>query len=207
MRLLIAALSFFISFFLITSAFMALLPAAAPQWQTNVGILLGFSLSLFTTNKLVNAPGTKFWSLARAPEPAEQPEQEGLLVSMAYRATRYFQVEESQEEGPHYFIELHDGSVLYMNGRYLAAFGPRKFLNLINYSRKFPCTEFVVIRDRYDDCVVDIRCSDSVLEPEIVMPPFEEHDLQGVMTLQDGDIITSRTYEEMKASRSRERSR
>jgi len=207
MRLLIAALSFFISFFLITSVFIALLPADAPQWQTNVGILLGFSLSLFITNKLVNAQGTKFWSLARAPEPGEQSEQEGLLVSTAYQATRYFQVEETRVEGPHYFIELHDASVLYMNGRYLATFGPRKFFKLIDYPRRFPCTEFVVIRDRYDDCVADIRCSGTVLEPEIILPPFEEHDLQSVMTLQDGDIITSRTYEEMKAARSRERSR
>ena len=96
MRLLVAALSFFISFFLLTSAFMALLPADAPQWQTNAGIFLGFILSLFITNKLANVQGTNFWSLRRAPEPSEQPQQrDGLLVSTTYRATRYFEVEES----------------------------------------------------------------------------------------------------------------
>ena len=203
MRLLVAALSFFISFFLLTSACIALLPADAPQWQTNAGIFLGFILSLFITNKLANVQGTNFWSLRRAPEPSEQPQQrDGLLVSTTYRATRYFEVEESHEEGPHYFIELHDESVLYMNGRYLSAFGPSTFLHLISYPRKFPCTEFVVIRDRYENNVADIRCGGSVLEPELVAPPFEERDLQGVMTLKDGEIITSRSYEEMKAGSS-----
>lgn len=207
MRLLIAALSFLIGLFAITGAFMALLPANAPEWLTGVGILLGFTLSLFLTNKLVNAPGTDFWSLSRAPEPGEQPEQEGLLVSTPYRATRYFEVEGSNEEGPHYFIELHDGSVLYMNGRYLAAFGPHKVLKVIDHPRKFPCTEFVVSRDRYDGCVVDIQCRGIALEPEIVTPPFKELDFQNGMMPQDGDILTSRTYDEMKAARSGESSR
>jgi hypothetical protein len=204
MRLLIAALSFFIGLFAITGAFMALLPANAPEWLTGVVILIGFSLSLLLTNKLVNAPGTNFWSLSRAPEPDEQSEQEGLHVSTAYRATRYFQVEASIEEGPHYFIELHDGSVLYMSGRYLAAFGPHKVLNVIDRPRKFPCTEFVVIRDRYDGCVADIQCSGIALGPEIVTLPFKELDFQNGMMPQDGDILTSRSYDEMKAAISRE---
>jgi hypothetical protein len=186
---------------------MALLPANAPEWLTGVGILTGFALSLILTNKLVNAPGTNFWSLSRAPEPVEQPEQEGLLVSTAYRATRYFEVKGSGEEGPHYFIELHDGSVLYMSGRYLAALGPHKVLKVIEQPRKFPCTEFVVRRDRYDGCVVDIQCRGIALEPEIVTPPFKELDFQNGMMPQDGDILTSRTYDEMKAARSGESGR
>ncbi len=207
MRLLIAALLFLIGLLAITGAFMALLPPNAPEWLTGVGILTGFFLSLFLTNKLVNAPGTNFWSLSRAREPGEQPEQDGLLVSTAYRAIRYFEVEASNEEGPHYFIELHDGPVLYMNGRYLAALGPHKVLNMIDRPRKFPCTEFVVRRDRYDGCVVDIQCGGSALEPEIVTPPFNELDFQNSMMPQDGDILTSRTYDEMKAARSRQVSR
>jgi hypothetical protein len=207
MRLLIAALSFFIGLFAITGAFMALLPANAPEWLTGVSILIGFSLSLFLTNKLVNAPGTNFWSLSRAPEPDEQSEQEGSLVSTEYQATRYFHVEESGEEGPHYFIELDDGSVLYMSGRYLAAFGPHKVLNVIDRPRKFPCNEFVVRRDRYDGCVVDIQCRGIALGPEIVTPPFQELDFQNGMMPQDGDILTSRTYDEMKAAISRENGR
>ena len=207
MRLLIAALSFFIGLFAITGAFMALLPANAPEWLTGVSILIGFSLSLFLTNKLVNAPGTNFWSLSRAPEPDEQSEQQGSLVSTEYQATRYFQVEASGEEGPHYFIELDDGSVLYMSGRYLAAFGPHKVLNVIDRSRKFPCAEFVVRRYRYDGCVVDIQCRGIALEPEIITPPFKEYDFHNGMMPQDGDILTSRTYDEMKAAISRENGR
>jgi hypothetical protein len=208
MRLFIAALSFLIGLLALTGAFVALLPANAPEWLTGVGVLIAFSLSLFLTNKLVNAPGTDFWSLARASEPGEEPpEQEGLFVSTAYRATRCFQVEESGEEGSHYFIELHDGSVLHLNGRYLAALEPRKVLYMINRARKFPCTEFIVKRDRYDGCVVDIQCRGKALEPELVTPPFKKLDFQNGIVPQDGDILTSRTYDEIKAVRSRESGR
>ncbi len=202
MRLFLAALAFFAGLFAITGAFMAVLPANAPGWLTGVAILTGFLLSLFLTNKLVNVRGTNFWSLARSPEPSEQAEQEGLLASTRYRANRFFQVEECKDEGLHYFIELHDGSVLYMNGPYLSAFEPHKLFNLIDRPRKFPCTEFVVKRDREDGGVIDIQCSGSVLEPEIVTPPFKEEDLQSGMMPQDGDVITTRSYDELKALRS-----
>lgn len=203
MRLFIAALSFLIGLFVITGAFLALLPANAPDWLTGIGVLIGFILSLFLTNKLVNVTGTNFWSFSRAPETREQSDQEGLLVSTRYRATRSFQVREFTDEGSHYFIELNDGSVLYMGGRYLSAFEPHKLLKLVERSRKFPCSEFVVRRDREDGCVVAIQCHGSVLEPEIVTPPFEEQDFQSAMMPQDGDVITTRSYDEMKALRLR----
>lgn len=207
MRLLIAALSFFLGLFAITGAYMALLPENAPEWLTSVGILIGFSASLFLTNKLVNAPGTDFWSLSRAPGPEVQSEQESLFVQTVYRANRYFEVEGSNEEGQHYFIELHDGPVLYLNGRYLAALRPHKVLGVIEQRRKFPCTEFVVIRDRHDGCVADIQCRGSAFEPEIVMLPFKELEVLNGMMPQDGDILASRTYDEMKAAISRENGR
>ena len=203
MRLFVAALSFLIGLFVITGAFMALLPANAPEWLTVVGILTGSVLSLFITNRLVNVKGTNFWSLRRAPEPDERSEHEDLLVSTAYRANRCFEVGGPDEEGPHYFIELHDGSVLHMNGGYLAALGPRKILGLIDQPRQFPCTEFSVKRDRYDGCVADVRCGGTALEPEIVTPPFQEVDFQNNMIPHDGDILASRTYDEMKAAMSR----
>lgn len=205
MRLLIAALSFLLGLYAISAGLIALLPPGAPEWLSGVGILVGFCLSLVLTNKLVNAQGTNFWSLARAPEPGEQIEQEGLLLSTTYQATRAFQVEEFKEEGPHYFIELHDGSVLHMNGRYLAAFEPHRFFKAFDRPRKFPCTEFVVRHDREDGCVVDIQCRGRVLGPEITTPPFDEQDFRNALLPQDGDIITTRTYDELKSALSEKR--
>jgi hypothetical protein len=202
LRLLLAALVFFAGLIGITLAIRAVLPADAPDWLTTGAILAGFILSLLLTNKLVNVKGTNFWSLSRAPEPSDQADQEGLLVATRYQANRFFQVEECSDEGSHYFIELHDGSVLYMNGPYLSAYEPHKLFNLIDRPRKFPCTEFVVKRDREDGGVITIQCIGSVLEPEIVTPPFEEEDLQSGMMPLDGDVITTRSYDEMKALRS-----
>jgi hypothetical protein len=206
MRLLIAALSFLLGLYAISAGLIALLPPGAPEWLSGVGILIGFCLSLVLTNKLVNAQGTNFWSLARAPEPGEQSgQQEGLLLSTAYQATRAFQVEEFKEEGLHYFIELHDGSILHMNGRYLADLGPRRLFSLFARPRKFPCIDFIVRRDREEGFVVDVQCRGPVLEPEIHLPPFTEQDFRNALLPQDGDIITTRTYDELKSALSEKR--
>src|SRR4029079_8096775 len=49
----------------------------------------------------------------------EELETKGLLVSTDYKAKRAFEVEEFEDEGLHYFIELANGGVLYLNGQYL----------------------------------------------------------------------------------------
>jgi hypothetical protein len=46
-------------------------------------------------------------------------EKHGMLLSRAYEARRAFQVEELDEEGLHYFIELEDHGTLFLSGQYL----------------------------------------------------------------------------------------
>jgi hypothetical protein len=200
MRLVLAAISFLIGLFLIATAITALLPQNAPEWLTGIAILISAGLSLYLTNKLVNVRGTRFWSLSRAPESVEQLEQEGLLSSTEFRATRAFQVEELHDEGSNYFLELQDGSVLFLSGHYFREHEPLEFDDRTVQQREFPCTEFVV-RRRDDGSVVDIQCRGRVLEPEVVTPPFTEEDFRNNALPKDGDIIESSSYDEVKAAR------
>ena len=94
-----------------------------------------------------------------------------------------------------------------MNGRYLDALGPRRSLKIFDRPRKFPCTDFVVRRDRDDGGVVDIQCRGQVLEPELATLPFDEGDFRDALLPQDGDIITTRTYDELKSTLSEKHKR
>ncbi len=201
MRLVLATLSFFVFLAVLFGIYLRFMPPDAPGWLTTVMAMAAFVLALVITNRLVNVQGTNFWSLSRAREPVDRPAEQGLIADTAYRAVRCFRVEASGEGGPHYFIELWDKSVLYLNGSYLAAYEPRKVLGLINITRKFPCTEFIIQRDRYEGEVVGIQCRGTALEPELFLAPFEESEMESVALLRDGDVVTSRTYEELKTSK------
>lgn len=198
MRLILAAISFLIGVFLIASAITALLPPNAPEWLTGVAILVSAGLSLYLTNMLVNVRGTRFWSLSRAQESAEH--EEDALSSTEFHATRAFQVEEFRDEGSNYFLELRNGTVLFLSGHYFHEHEPLEFDGRIVQQREFPCTEFVV-RRRDDGSGADIQCRGRVLEPEVVTPPFPEEDVRNGSLPKDGDIISTSTYDELKAAR------
>jgi hypothetical protein len=205
MRLILAALSFLLGVFLLSSGITALLPKDLPEWLTALVILFSAGLSLYLTNKLINVRGTDFWRLRITRDSVEDMEQDGLLTSAEYHATRAFQVKEFSNEGSHYFVELRDGSVLYMNGHYLREYEPLEFDDRIAHEREFPCTEFTV-RRRTDGTAVDVQCRGRVFEPETVTPPFAEEDILEKTVPKDGDIITSSTYDKLKTER-RERRR
>ncbi|MRW89020.1 hypothetical protein GJ699_03390 [Duganella sp. FT80W] len=127
-------------------------------------------------------------------------ESQGQLVRETYRATRAFGVEEFEDEGSHYFIELADGRVLYLSGQYLYDFEPISDDPELNQSRRFPCTEFEVLRHKDRGYVIDIHCAGQVLEPELIAPAFTQADWQRGVP-EDGDIIDGKAYDALKLER------
>ena len=204
MRLFLAAFCFLASVSLITSGIIKLLPENSSEWFTAVAILASAVLSLFLTNLLVNVRGTKFWRVGLAQVSVEDLEQQGLLSTTEFHAKRAFQVEELHDEGSNYFLELKDGSVLFLNGHYFFEYEPLEVDGSIVQCRAFPCTVFVLRRDG-EERSVDIECRGRVLEPEVVTPPFAEEDFRNKALPKDGDIITSATYDEVKKDRLEQR--
>lgn len=135
-------------------------------------------------------------------EIVEQLEAAGLLISENFTARRAFQVEEFEDEGSHYFIELTDGRVLYLNGQYLYDY--EVGWNDESDQRRFPCSNFIVRRHRDERYVADIICRGHILQPELNAPPFssEDHDRGNVP--EDGEILRI-PYEQIKAARIRSR--
>ncbi|WP_051327573.1 hypothetical protein [Desulfatibacillum aliphaticivorans] len=127
--------------------------------------------------------------------------EQGLLLIQDYSATRAFEVEEWEDEGVHYYLELTDGGVLFLTGQYLYDYEPTLDDSEINQPRYFPCTEFSVLRHGTEGYVVDIVCRGDVLEPEIVAPPFDFKDFDNDLVPEDGQIISDVSYDELKRQR------
>lgn len=136
--------------------------------------------------RLFNAPGTNPLGLKSPEEQRQELESRGLVEVAEFRATRAFGVEEFEDEGPHYYIELIDGRVLFLSGQYLYDFEPITDDPELNQPRRFPCSEFAVLRHKTE------RYHDSTLRKAVWRSG-------GVPT--DGDIITAVSYDELKRTR------
>ena len=145
----------------------------------------------------------------------ENLEEQGSLVASDYKARRAIQVEECEDEGSHYFVELEDGSVLYLNGQYLRYYDPIDFPDQPQ-PRSFPCTSFTLRRHRESGYTVDIICHGEVLEPEVIVPAFSfgwsrlpDDISDGIiirdLRLNDGTIITNVRLQQIASLREPDR--
>ncbi len=141
---------------------------------------------------LVNVRGTKFWGISRA-ESVEE------FSFTEFHAQRAFPVEEFEDEGSSYFIDLMNGSVLFLSGHYFRELEPLEYDGRLVQKREFPCTDFI-IRRREDGTAVDIQCRGRVLELDVVTPPFLEGDFRNGTIPKDGEIL-SQNYDELKTAR------
>src|SRR3990172_3889812 len=156
------------------SVCVAILPrilGETPSGLLLAAILLPVTTILMLLAFLFGSTPRKRAYISQQPEDLLRLERVGFLSAISFRATRAFEVEEFEDEGPHYFIELIDGSVLYLSGQYLYNYEPGR-----NGSRRFPCTHFTIRRHRTERYVVDIVCSGDVIEPEFIAPHLEEKD-------------------------------
>lgn len=155
---------------------------------------------------LVLAAGVVFsnWGKKRLPGKTDadfikELQEENLLSSASYSALRAFEVQETEDEGLHYFVGLSNGEVLYLNGQYLYEYlaNPDTGQN-----RSFPCAEFTLCWHKEKDYTVGIICSGPVLELEVTAPEFDLGDLDNEEFLEDR-IILKGNYEQIKAERMR----
>ena len=201
MRVLLAGLFVFGGMILAVAILSPLLPTRFPPLLLGLGMAMLMLLLCVLALVLFNRPGTHLLGIGGADAFIRDLEERGLLVSTDYRATRAFQVDEVEDEGPHYFVELEDGRILYLNGQYLFEYEETDDDLELTQPRRFPCTEFTVRRHRDAGFVLDLLCGGRVLEPEVVAPPFSNLDYREGRIPEDGEIIISRTYEEIKAER------
>jgi hypothetical protein len=148
-----------------------------------------FALAYFLFNLGVPRP----WSPTAA-DIARRLDEQGLLIAEQFRALRALEVNEFEDEGLIYFLELESGGVLFLSGQYLYDYDART-----DGSRSFPSTEFTVRLHKEKGHVVDIVCGATVLEPEVVATSLRDMGFKDGKVPEDGEIIRDRTYDEIKA--------
>jgi hypothetical protein len=132
-----------------------------------------------------------------AEEAIRQLDAQGLLDTREFRATRAFAVDEFEDEGLHYYVELTDKRVLFLSGQYLYEYEPDP---KSDRPRSFPCTEFAIRRHKREGYAVSIDCRGQILEPEVVTPPFRTMDWEDEIP-RDGDLIEETPYDRLKDAR------
>lgn len=132
-----------------------------------------------------------------AEEAIRQLDAQGLLDTREFLATRAFGVDEFEDEGLHYYVELDDKRVLFLSGQYLYEYEPDP---KSDRPRAFPCTEFTIRRHKREGYVVSMDCRGQALEPDVITHPFRTMDWEDEIP-RDGDVIEEASYEQLKEAR------
>jgi hypothetical protein len=86
-----------------------------------------------------------------------------------FSAVDAIRVEEFEDEGSSYFLRLTDGKVLFLNGQYLYDY---------EESKRFPCTDFDIVRRSRLDFVMEVVCRGNYIAPSKVLKPFTMEQFQ-----------------------------
>lgn len=123
-------------------------------------------------------------------------EAKNLIRREVYQARRAFQVDETEDEGSNYFVELADGRVLFISGQLLYEYEPDES----GEPRRFPCTEFELVLKSDTGDMLDLLCCGQVLEPEVVAPAFTIEDFKSGWTPENLEIL-DKSYDTLKQER------
>lgn len=157
-------------------------------------LLLALIAAMFLFNRAGFRPSLRRRSLE---EQLAELDVKGLLLRQPFQARRAFCVNEFEDEGPHYFAELTDGRVLYLNGQYLYDYEPIDNDPEVNQPRAFPCSKFEVLRHKAAGYALHVVCEGHVLEPEVIAAPFARQTLRAGIP-EDGKIFDAGSYERLK---------
>jgi hypothetical protein len=201
LRLVGAGLFIFISLGLSVVFISRFFPDALPVWIVVPLLVVGFFVFVFLAMLLFRGKGPRRISAEAYAARIRKLEEDGLLALQSFRARRAFQVDEFEDEGSHYYVELEDGGVLFLTGQYLYDHEPRAGRHSETKLRTFPCREFTVRRHKEKGFAVDIVCQGDVIEPEALAPWFDEEDYRRQLIPEDGAVLREKTYDQIKRER------
>jgi len=102
----------------------------------------------------------------------------GIAEVTRFHALKAIRFEELEEEGDGYFLHLKDGRTLFLRGEYLLD---------LETNKKFPCSEFEVVRGPKSGAIINLVCCGSFFPSQKIASPLRRPDLRAVPT--DGEIV------------------
>ena len=170
-----------------------------PPWAAAAAIVVMIA-ALLAALQFFNAKGRRLSdTLKSAGELVAGLDAAGLVSREKFSARRCFSVTETGDEGPHYYLELDDGRVLFLSGQYLHDYAEIVDDPELNRPASFPCERFEILRHKTEGHVLSIACEGRLLVPELEAPPFSRRDFRRVPA--DGAIIADKTFDQLKQER------
>lgn len=102
----------------------------------------------------------------------------GVAEVTRFHATEAIRVQDFENEGGCYFLHLEDGQTLFLQGQYLCD---------MEEAKKFPCSEFEVVRGLKSCAILDLVCCGSYFPSQKTIAPFRQSELKKIP--RDGDIV------------------
>lgn len=154
-------------------AVYALVPTGRDDW-------IAIPVSLLA---LVFGTWLGFRMLSRRPtyerqKPISELLSEGIAESQEFSALRAFEVEEFEDEGRHFFVELEDKRVLYLCGQYL-----------YDTNEQFPSSDFSVIRNKTEGWVYEVLSKGQPLNVDCVCKHYSKKFIDRYGIPEDGTIL------------------
>src|SRR5258706_15511593 len=175
-------------------------PDALPAWIVVPLLVVGFFVFIFLGMALFHGKGPRRISAEKWTARIRELEEDGLLIHQAFWARRALQVDEFEDEGSHYFIELANGDVLFLTGQYLYDYVPQGSY-VDDPAAVLPIYRIYDSAPQRKGFAVDVSRQGEVIEPEVLAPWFDEEDFKKSLIREDGAILREKSYDQIKNER------
>jgi len=127
----------------------------------------------------------------------EELESQGLVEDTTYHARRaiYANEDDDYSDGPYYFVQLLDRSVLFLHGAYLYEIDEAEIDDGKKLPQKFPCTEFVLRRHKDKRSVLALVSGGMPFDWDNEVEIYMDESVDWIPN--DGEIIEDMSYEEV----------
>jgi hypothetical protein len=191
-------------------------PGLAPSWLTGIAgalgagiiafLLLLLGLSFLPSGANVAPPGAlsggllvgaTYWTRSQQRERRRwnewRREREATLAEGLAQVTRFhvrdaIAIEEAEDEGLGYYLQLTNGRVLYLGGQYLYDLAEE---------RRFPATDFEIAVAAGRDSLLSLTPTGVYLAPSSTRPPFTAHEWDAGLVPEDRAFV-ARPFEELR---------
>jgi hypothetical protein len=106
--------------------------------------------------------------------------KEGVMEVLSVEASRAIRVDEFEDEGMGFYLDVGGGRVLFLQGQYLYDDVDAK---------RFPCTRFELVRTLHSKTVFSLKCLGEYLTPVHTNPPFTPEEYTSDKGHYDGDEL------------------
>jgi hypothetical protein len=119
------------------------------------------------------------------------------LISDVYHARRALELRDPDTNDGWYLIELDTGNVLCLWDNLPS--GPLGFDSMNPVVRRFPCTEFTVLRHPTENFTAEVDCAGQKIKPITVELPDHYDDWLYTYVPKDGEVIPNKTFDALQA--------